>query len=331
MDEPIGKTSLGKGLHVAHLNVRSLMGRNSFDVTKYQIKSSGIDVFTLSETWLTEAIPDQAVAIEGYNLIRLDRKWSDPERPSKTKKGGGVACYVGKGLNFSDSALANLNVSCKDVEMLWLKLSLKNVRPIVVVSIYRPPQGNHARCCELIGNALEKANLKDNTDIFLLGDFNVNFADKKSPSYKELSFVTGMWGLHQQITTPTRYYVREGVPTSSTIDLIFTNSDFVAYSGTMDLNLSDHLAVLVTRKKLYAKREKIEFRGRSYRNYNRADFQNRLANEDWAPFFESESPNEQWDIMFNIIVNTIDQMCPIRSHRVEEIKGVADQRGTRGY
>ena len=145
------KANLGKGLHLAHLNVRSLMGRNSFDVTRHQIRSSGIAIFTLSETWLTEAIPDQSIDIEGYNVIRLDRNWADQERPNETKRGGGVACYVKKGLNFSDSAHANLNVSCKDVEMLWLKLTLNNVRPIVVVSIYRPPQGNHARCCECTG------------------------------------------------------------------------------------------------------------------------------------------------------------------------------------
>ena len=170
-------------------------------------------------------------------------------------------------------------------------------------------------------NALEKANLKDNTDIlFLLGDFNVDFTDKKLPSYKDLNLVTRMWGLNQQITSPTRYYVREGVLLNTTIDLIFTNSDFITFAGTLDLNICDHSAVLVTRKKLSEKRKKVEFTGRSYRNYDKAAFQNTLTNEDWAPLFESTNPDEQWDIMLNIILNNINQMSPLRSCKVDEVK-----------
>ena len=133
-------------------------------------------------------------------------------------------CYVKEGIKFSDSKLKHLNTSCKDVEMLWLKVSIENVRPIVIVNIYRPPQGNHKNCCELISNAFDRADLKDNTDFFMLGDFNINYMDKGTPEYKELDFTTKSLGLSQLITSPTRSAVREGVLTESMIDLLFTNS-----------------------------------------------------------------------------------------------------------
>ena len=41
---------LGKGLHIAHLNVRSLMNQIMYDVLKEQIARSGVSIFTISET-----------------------------------------------------------------------------------------------------------------------------------------------------------------------------------------------------------------------------------------------------------------------------------------
>ena len=66
MDEGKGKmkNKWGKGLHLAHLNVRSLLGKNKADLVKKQIGDSDIDVFTLSETWLTQAIPNTLVDIK---------------------------------------------------------------------------------------------------------------------------------------------------------------------------------------------------------------------------------------------------------------------------
>ena len=139
--------NLGRGLHISHLNVRSLMGGHAFDMTKHQIKENGIDIFTMSETWLTEAIPDKTVAIEGYSLVRLDRNWRDADHGDGPKRGGGVSCYIREGITFSDSSHANMNMSCRDIEMVWVKLQIDNVRPIVVVSVYRPPQGDYKRCC----------------------------------------------------------------------------------------------------------------------------------------------------------------------------------------
>ena len=80
---------LGRGLHIAHLNIRSLLGGHAFDMTKQQIMSSGIDVFTLSETWLTEAIPDKTIGFEGFNVIRKDRTWKENVESDVPKKGGG--------------------------------------------------------------------------------------------------------------------------------------------------------------------------------------------------------------------------------------------------
>ena len=184
-----GKVSHGKGFHLAHLNVRSMFGGHKFDVLKNQICNSGIDLFTLSETWLNEAIPDKLVEVSPYTITRLDRTWSNNQN-NTPKKGGGLACFIRNGIKFSDTKFQNLNMSCADLEMQWIMVELNNVRPIVVINVYRPPQCNCRTACRYISEAFENANLKDNTDIFLLGDFNVIFLDTTSPAFRELSFTT---------------------------------------------------------------------------------------------------------------------------------------------
>ena len=72
--------------------------------------------------------------------------------------------------------------------MQWVAVSLNKVRPIAIVNIYRPPQGEYKNACKLISEAFEKADIKDNSDIFGQGDFNINFRDTKSLMFKELDF-----------------------------------------------------------------------------------------------------------------------------------------------
>ena len=306
-----------KGLKIAHLNVRSIMGGHKFEMVRNQIEKSNIDVFTISESWLSKAVPDRVVECMNYSTVRLDRGWNDDGNKSAlSKRGGGLIAYINNNIKFSDTKYDKLNVSCKDVEMLWLALEFPNLRPVVVVTVYRPPQGDHKRCNTLINEAFERANLKDNTDIFLLGDFNVDFNDKASPKTRDLDFTTKALGLTQLIKSDTRMTVREGVVSGTRIDLIFSNSENVACTTTLDFNISDHLAIIVTRKKGPTVKEKTEFMGRSYRRYSREVFQNNLGTINWAPFFELEDPNKLWDFMEKEILKKANELCPMKKLRV---------------
>ena len=310
--------TLGKGFHIAHLNVRSLLGRYKADMLKHQIEHSKVDVFTVSESWLTPAIPDSQVALQDYSVTRVDRRWGD-EGDAGAKKGGGVLSFIKEGIGFSDDKFRDLNVSSKDLEMQWILLTIPNVRPMVIINVYRPPQGDYKKCCSLLSNAFDKAALSDNTDIFLLGDFNIDMGDTNTVESKELNFTTRSLGLAQLVNEPTRISFRNGVAKNSKIDLIFSNSDYVRETATLDLNISDHLAVFLTRKKVQVKREKIDFQGRSYRNYDRQAFQDRLAGRDWTDFFTLRDPDELWESMETKIMEEIDRMCPIKSFKVASI------------
>ena len=81
-----------KGLHLLHLNVRSILSKVKLDNFKTQILNSDANIITISETWLIKKYDNTWINIPGYNLLRLDRNWSDNGK--SIKKGGGLGIYT---------------------------------------------------------------------------------------------------------------------------------------------------------------------------------------------------------------------------------------------
>ena len=141
-----------------------------------------------------------------------------------------------------------------------------------------------------------------------------------TPESRELLFTMGSLGLKQLVDSPTRLAFRNGQALSTKIDLIFSNSDNIKATRVLDLNLSDHQVVMVTRKKAVVKKEKVEFKGRSYRNYDREVFQDRVLNSDWGNFFATRDPDTLWEIMESRILDVIEDMCPLKAFKVNKLR-----------
>ena len=167
-----------KGLHLAHLNVRSLA--NKWDNVKANFMNSGIHILTFSETWFHKQLPNNMFHLSNdYTLLRLDRDWNDINNPnSPPKKGGGVCSFIRNNLDFSENTHSFLNMSSKDIEMQWLSISQKTNKTILIANCYRPPQGNIDRLIEILENILDDMDLTK-IEIFLLGDFNIDIFEKK--------------------------------------------------------------------------------------------------------------------------------------------------------
>ena len=260
-----------------HLNIRSLYSKNKFDMFKQQMSTSNLGVICVSETWLKQAMPSNIINIPNYTITRLDRSW---EENGNIKKGGGLCMYINNNINFQDINLSPLNLSSIDIEIHWITIKLPNVREIVIGNVYRPPQGNLKSFYKHLNFCLDNLCSKNNRDIFIMGDVNINISKVTNKDSKDLINVFNSFGLKQLIKDTTRYGRR-----NSCIDLIFTTSDYISDSGTMDLNFSDHQAVYVSRKKRKIEKKKISFKGRSYKNYNKEIFQDNLVNYNWRTFF----------------------------------------------
>ena len=91
---------MAKGLHMVHLNIRSLV--NKWDTFKVQFMSSNLHFIGLSETWLNDKIPDNILNLSNeYALIRNDRNWNETDS-IEPKKGGAVATFIKNSLNYSE-------------------------------------------------------------------------------------------------------------------------------------------------------------------------------------------------------------------------------------
>ena len=73
-----------------------------------------------------------------------------------------------------------------------------------------------------------------------MGDININLLRTRECHSKNIKESMLRVGLRQVINQPTRM---SNISADSLLDVIFTNSNIIASSGTMDWNISDHLGV----------------------------------------------------------------------------------------
>ena len=69
-------------------------------------------------------------------------------RGGPIKKGGGLICYIKSSINMDEFRFSQLNCSTKDLEMQWVLLNMENMRNIVILNVYRPPQGDYKKACK---------------------------------------------------------------------------------------------------------------------------------------------------------------------------------------
>ena len=60
--------------------------------------------------------------------------------------------------------------------------------------------------------------------------------------------------------------------------------------------------------------------GRSYRSYDRIDFQTQLRNSNWNGYYNTNSPDAAWHYIKNTITNIIDQSCPVKTFKIKQQK-----------
>ena len=220
--------------------------------------------------------------------------------------------FINGNITYSENDLSHLNKSSINIEIQWIVFKSQKHRDIIVANVYRPPQGNIKLFQKYINECMDTLKNLDRKDLFIVGDINIDINKKAHQKTKDLLQNMNSYGLKQYIHGITRFG-----KTNSCIDLVFSNSECINNAGILDLNFSDHQAVYITRKKQKPNNEKMKFIGRSYRNYNKDVFQDRLKEYDWINYFDIENPNECWEILYSRIIETLDDMCPENSYNIK--------------
>ena len=77
---------------------------------------------------------------------------------------------------------------------------------------------------------------------------------------------------------------------------------------------------LQLKKKGRDTRPKVEFKGRSYRNFNKDKFKEELLRLNWEKFYELEDPGVAWDYILGKLIPVLDTMCPIRTFQIKNYR-----------
>ena len=255
-------------------------------------------------------IPSSMLKINGYDLIRNDRTWHDK---GKSKKGGGICTFIKNILSFSDDKYRHLNTSTKNIESQWISLNHLKMSEIVIINLYRPPKGDIKEFIDKLNCDLSTFDPSKKREFYIMGDFNIDSHNRNDDMNKELNSLLNTFGLKPFISETTRFGFK-----NSCLDNIYSNSDIIQNSGTLDWNFSDHQAVFINRKKMVEKIPKMSFIGRSYKNYNKEDFQEKLRELPWNDFFGIDDPNVCWSIMIDRIISVLDTFCPEEKFNISE-------------
>lgn len=272
----IGKnqpTTLGKGnsINIFHQNIQSL--RNKTLEIEVCIKTllKTPDIICLTEHWLTS--PEEPFTkINGYNLASC---WSRNE-----KEHGGSCIYTKNEINFRErtdikQVSVESAIECSCIELDRNKL--------LILSIYRPPQGDIDVFFESLINIFNKIKAKMvKYTVVLCGDFNIDLlSENKNKAY----FIDLMnsYGFNQKIHKPTR----ETSTSQTIIDNIFINTHIDEEGEVIPTSLSDHHAQTISLPK-------------AINNINTGNPKSRCFSKQKIEYFRQELIKEKWEDIYNI-------------------------------
>ena len=196
-----------------------------------------------------------------------------------------------------------------DLEVQTVRINRKLTRPMYIISIYRPPTGNIDTMYTLLTELLSSLDDLDRATIIMGGDFNIDFHKPKSHGVKTIKKLAKRFALEIQIKDTTRPLYND-----STLNQILTNYQIIKSSGTLDLNLSDHVPIFINIKKEKPTYSKTTFTGLTYKNFDEDLFINRLRETGFAEIpTHSPEPNQCWELLYKTIIDTLNVMAPLRT------------------
>ncbi len=178
-------------IHLA--NLRSLPNKTDklLLLSRLNKDFSNSAALCFTETWLNGAIPDSALQLPNFQMIRADRDALSTGKP----RGGGMCFYINE--RWCTDVTVLKKMCCSDLETLFINCkpfySPREFCSFILVSVYIPPQVH-------VSSALQKlADLITDTEqqhpdsvLIILGDFNKANLSCELPKYR------------QHVTCPTR-------------------------------------------------------------------------------------------------------------------------------
>ena len=258
-----------------------------------------IDIFCLSETFLTNEFSDAELNIPNYDCARKDRQ----------SHGGGLIIYTKSNLPCS----CRYDLEINHIEMLWLEVRHNKQKPFLICYCYRPPSAT-SEWTEKSEQSIDIATSEDK-EIILLGDFNFNMLSVKAWLRK-----TEYLNLIQLVQNPTRVTNS----TETIIDHVYSNMpDNITHISVPFYAISDHYPVCVTRKITNFNGKGPVHKFISYRetkSFNEANFIYDLESQPWSIMSIFDNASDALDYFTNLFNSVLNKHAPKKKRRVKRSK-----------
>ena len=162
------------------LNVRSILDINRRIALSNAILQTDYDILCLTETWLVKEIPDKALHLAGFNIIRKDRKNST----LKTNHGG-VLMAIKENVHYEE-----IDAQIENEECIVAKLTGETGHHQILCCVYNPPknskyQWKQQNFINLFEN-LTKLQIQHNCNaVSITGDINFEYTHWKMMHSKD--------------------------------------------------------------------------------------------------------------------------------------------------
>ena len=204
------------------------------------------------------------------------------------------------------------NICPSGFHQLWLKIQVKNLKSIIVCTVYRPP--NTPLACfdnDLTPSFLSASSL--NKPVYILGDLNCNLLNSESPDSRALTDFCRSFNLTQMINSPTR--VTE--ETESLIDVIITSTPKqIKTTEVMHCSVSDHDLIYATLELKKARSKPVYITTRSFKHYNSASFSCDISQASWSVAEIFDDVDDQLFIFNSLFNEILDQQAPLKIIKV---------------
>ncbi len=181
-------------IRCSHLATRGYSLPNKTDkllLSQTNNDSSNSAALCFMEIWLNDAIPDSALHLPNFQLIRADRN----AKSTGKSHGSGMLFYINE--RWCTDVTVLKNMCCSDLEMLFINCKLfylpQEICSFILVSVYIPPQAHVSSTLQKLADLITDTEQKHPDSILIiLRNFSKANLSCELPKYR------------QHITCPTR-------------------------------------------------------------------------------------------------------------------------------
>ena len=219
---------------------------------------------------------------------------------------GGVGLFIDQNCKYRVLE----RVSNSRYQALWIELHLPNNKKSVCGVTYR--QHNNANeFLEYLTDFLERQ-CRQNQNIYLMGDFNIDLLKYETCSYTQTLLQTMQsFSMFPVVDKPTRVYGNS----ATLIDNIFINNpENNIVSGNIVSDTTDHfsqMCILTSHCKPFFPNNKTKVR--DYSTFNAKSFIDDLQNINWNNICKHTDANQSFSRFYKCVNKTINKHAPLRS------------------